>query len=532
MPTIPNVRPQRTQVGLLLAKPETTFNVDSVPTVALDAFLVENMMYRATPQTLRRNPQRRSFGNFRYRTGRRTVELTFRHELKGKGDCGSINPKVATLLRGCGMALTTVADSTATVLGTPFALPAYCLSAGGQTLTWAKTTNVPNPKIGYGRYRVTCIVGGASATANLRVSGNPMDTDNTILSSEEFRAAVMGDAPTTTLTFAADGAGGGTYTVAGTVHTSDTLIAVVGGITFMYKLTAAESTVTLAAAALAAVIAADARFAGTSNAAGVITITLATALVQGTVVTSGTTGITIGASGAVYTPTWTGNLVAADQWRLELLRPGVHVTPVTNGHESMTFYVYRDGNFHKITGAMGSCRITGKAGEYLQCEFTFMGQFIEAQEATFPTSGVVFEQSDPVPWELAQIVLGDYSELPVDTITLNLNNTVTIRPDASKSEGYNGYLITQRDYNADILPEAITEGRWAQYRHFTRATIMPFGFRLGNGVVGNSVYVTCPSAQITNNQTQDQNNLQYNNVTLAFSTEQDAGDDDLRLVFC
>lgn len=525
---VPPVRPVRTQVGLILAKVETTNNVDALPTIAADAFLVENINYQVTPQVLRRNPQRRSLGNFRYRTGRKTATVTFRHEVKGSG-CDNDDAKFATLLRGCGFALTTVPNTTSGVLQAPFIIGGECASAAALAATWAKTANVTAGK-GYGRYRISVILGGASATAKMRVSGNPMDLDNTILSSEDFRATVMSENPTTTMVFAPDGSGGGTYTVAGTPKAGDILVAVIGGISFYYKLSGSD-TPTTAAAALAAIIAADARFAGTANVAGVITLTLATPAVAGVVITSGTTAVAMGASGATYTPTWTGSLAATDGWHVDLFRPGLHATPVTDGQETMTIYVYRDGNFHKVTACMGSCRITGRAGEYIQGEFTFMGQYIDATEATFPTTGVHFEQSDPFQWERAQVVMGDYSDLPVDQLTVNLQNTVTMRPNASFPDGYNGFIITARDFNAEISPEAIGEAKWAQWRHFVNADVMTFGLRIGNGVLNNTVYIMSNTSQLTANNYQDQNTLQYYQTTLSFSTEQTNGDDEIRLVF-
>lgn len=527
MPTVnPPVRPIRTNVGLILAKVESTFNVDALPDIINDAFLVENMNYRVNPNVLRRNPQRPSLGNFRYKVGRKTVEVTFRHELKGSG-CDNDDPKVATLLRGCGMALTTVPNTTSAVLQAPFILGGECASAPALAATFAKTTNVT--AIGYGRYKITVIKSGATTVARLRVSGNPMDVDNTILSSEEFRAAVMSENPTTTMDFAPDTNGGGAYTIGGTPKAGDTLVAVVGGISFYYTLQVGDDE-DAAATALADIIAADARFAGTSATTDTITLTLV-GKAAGVVVTSGTTGIIMGASAAVYTPTFSGSLVAGDAWHVDLLRPGVHCTPVTNGQESLSIYFYRDGNFHKATGSMGSPRIVGKAGEYVQVEFTFMGQYTPAADAAFPTSGVNYEQSDPMQWELSQLHLGDYSEMPVENVTINLAETVTVRPDSTKRDGYNGFVITARDYNAEIDPEAIGEAKWAQWKFFTEGRVMSFGMRVGDGIAHNTIDIISNTAQISASNYQDKTNLQYYQTTLSFSTEKSQGDDEVRLVF-
>ena len=527
MPDItPPPAPLRTNVGLLLAKPEATFNVDSVPAVGTDAFLVERIDFQVQPQVLRRNPYRRSLSAYRYKIGRKEVMVTFEHELKGSGVAG-VEAKFATLLRGCGLAATTIANTANAVLGTPFFLCAEKNSTAAQGTTWAKTT-APTAGLGYGRYVVTCILGGPSLTAKLRVSGNPADVDNTILASEEFKAAVYGSNPTTT--FVAGGTSSApTYTVGGVPQAGDIITAIVGGISFHYELSGTDTTLT-AATALAALIASDARFTGTSATGAVINITF-TGLADGVVITSGTTAVVLGASGASLTPTFSGSLVAGDQWYIDVLRPGLHFTPVSSGQQSLTIYIYRDGNFHRVTGCMGSVRISGRAGEYLKGAFTFHGQWNDAGEATFPTSGVVFECSDPYQWEKAQVSLGAYSDMPVDNLTVDLNNTVVVRPDASKPDGYNGYFISGRAVRADIDPEAIGESKWRQWAHFAGSDVMTFHMRIGNGDANNSVYIMSNTAQISAMPYTDKNNLLYYNTSLEFSQEQDNGDDDIRFVF-
>lgn len=522
----PSIAPLRTQVGLILAKIEDEYNVDALPVVGDDAFLVEKIDYKVNPQVLKRDPQRLALGNYRLKIGRKIAELTFQHEVKAGGVVGG-NSKLATLLRGCGFALTVVPDTAAATIGVPFFLCAAYNSAAAIGTTWAKGASAPTT--GFGRYKITVILGGASATATMRVTGNPMDVDDTILNDETFETAVYGENPTTTLVESST-PDAPVYTVGGTPQGGDIIVAVVGGIPFRYELTGGDTADT-AATALAAVIAADARCAGTSATGAAITVTFTGACVP-TAMTSGTTALQLGASAATETPTWSGDLVAGDSWLVDTLRPGVHATPVSQAQESLTFYIFRDGNFHKITGAMGSCKITGKAGEYLQAQFTFQGQYIGAYEASFPTAGVVFECTDPMQWDLAQATLGAYSELPIDNMTLDLMNTLTMRPNASHSDGYNGFVITKRDFKCDIDPEAIGESYWREWEHFAQSDIMSFEFSVGEGVAGNTVYVMSNTAQVASAPNyQDKSGLLYYNQTLSFSQEQDNGDDEIRIVF-
>ena len=91
---------------VLLVKEEATYDTDSVPTVAADEVLVENLQW--TPEGARMNeraPVRESIGKLKQLYGGSLVTFTFDTEIKGSGTAGT-PPEIDRLFRGCGMGVT------------------------------------------------------------------------------------------------------------------------------------------------------------------------------------------------------------------------------------------------------------------------------------------------------------------------------------------------------------------------------------------------------------------------------------------
>lgn len=87
----------------ILAKVETTYGTDSVPTGAANAILVSNASFNLTYNNVERNFVRPYFGGSGQLAGTRFVECQFEVELANSGTAGTA-PAWAPLLRACGMA--------------------------------------------------------------------------------------------------------------------------------------------------------------------------------------------------------------------------------------------------------------------------------------------------------------------------------------------------------------------------------------------------------------------------------------------
>jgi len=87
----------------ILAKTETTYGTDSVPTGAANAMLVSNASFNLSYNNVERNFIRPFFGGSGQLAGTRFVEINFEIELANSGTAGTA-PAWAPVLRACGMA--------------------------------------------------------------------------------------------------------------------------------------------------------------------------------------------------------------------------------------------------------------------------------------------------------------------------------------------------------------------------------------------------------------------------------------------
>lgn len=506
---------------LVLAKTESTYNTDPVPTPASNALLVSDVDVRIDPNVLERNVVRPSLSPAGITVGRKLVTVTMTHELKGSGAVGT-NPAIDPLLKACGFARTTIANTASATIVTPVART----TNAGATVTFAKTTAATAT----GRYLLTVVKGGASATAKLRVTGSPAAPDETILPNETFSATVGGTSPTMTLTQGLTSAGDYTsitYTVGGSFQAGDILTAVVGGVTFRYTVVSGDTNSDGAATSLAALIDADPRMAA-SAASSVVTVTFASNAV-GVVTTSGTTAINIGGSGAQITPTWTGNLTLADKWDLQVLEPGVHYTPVSDNFDSVTLYIYLDKLFHKVTGCMGNVSFSGEAGAYANASFTFTGQYIPVTDSTIPT-GAVYESTLPTQVELAQLNISNKDDFCAQSFSIDMQNQVNPRDCMNNTDGFSGVRLTGRNPQGSVNPEAVREADHPFWANMAAATKFAFHVRVGT-TAGNIVKFVGESVQTSSITYGDRNGVRITDIGLRFSQFSDDGNDEVRVIF-
>jgi len=99
---------------VLLAKVEGTYGTDSVPVVATDSILVENLEFSYDGARMaERNATRASLGKLKPIFAGTLGQVTFDVEIKGSGAAGTA-PELGVLLKGCGFAETVVAVTSVT----------------------------------------------------------------------------------------------------------------------------------------------------------------------------------------------------------------------------------------------------------------------------------------------------------------------------------------------------------------------------------------------------------------------------------
>jgi hypothetical protein len=515
----------KTSLSLLLAKIEVTRGVDPVPTAADDAFLVGDMDIQLDPTALERNIFRRSFSPVPTGVGRKVVNVSFSHEIKGSGAPGT-RPKLGTLLRSCGMRELLVTAGASTQIEDPVKFGVIT----GPTVAWAKSTA---PTSHYGSYRVKCVVGGASATAELQVSRWAGGTEDTTVLPNNRHLARTNDSALTTLTLDASDLTSLDFTVAGTVTEGDDLYAVVGGVVFAHTVTNAEAISVSAeddvATAIAALIDADSRLSASATGA-VVTVTFASGAAP-TVTTSGSTAIALGASGAEITPTWTGNLVEGQEWIVSLYEEGYMYRPTSDSTqvESITLYVYKDGVLHKVTSCTGTVTFTGESGQVATAQFEMQGNYLDPVEEPIPLDAVI-EETTPLQVELAEMSISGDKDFCAQSFTFTLGNQTNLRECINAADGYDGSQITGREPTASLNPEATYEAYTGMWANFSQSAQFPLHLRVGT-TSGNMVRFYAERANYTGLTYGDRNNAVTMEAEFQLNGLATAGDDELRVAF-
>jgi hypothetical protein len=521
--------PMLTARTLVLAKPEVTYNVDSVPTAAADAFLVSEADVSIETNVLERNNYRPHLSPTGVVVGRKLVTVTMTHELKGSGTAAT-KPKLGTLLRGCGFSETQVTAGAASQMGTAAALT----TPAGPVVTWAKTAA---PTAFYGSYRATITTGGVQASAKVRVTHyNGYDPDPNVLRTEEIDV------------FASPGAGvtitkGGTpaaptVTVGGTPAQNEVVTVNFMGVAATVTIGAAPTAITVATALVTALNAAEvAQRAGTgqntarftmANAAGAsATITPTFSATAGELAMSA--AVALGGSGATSTPSFTGTAIVGDSYVIDLYQVGWIYRPVSENFESLTMYVYFDGALHKVTGCQGTFTISGEAGAYANAAFTFTGQYIAPVDAPLPTN-TIYEASKPTQVELAQMALDGSPDFCAQSFSVDMAVTIVPRDCINGSDGFDGVRVTGRAPTGTINPEAQLRKSHPFWQVMASGRALAWHVRVGT-VAGNIVHLLSNSVQYGQLSYGDRNGIRTIEANLRFSALSGSGNDELAILF-
>jgi hypothetical protein len=163
-----------TRRGLLLAKVESTYNVDASPDPLTDAVLVESPDFTADISVLERNFATFDLSPKAHSIGRKLAGMTFTTELRGNGkqNSGALAdaPIIGRLLRACGYsetALTAAESSDVTEVG-----------EHARSVTWTTGGTLTNTE--EVSYFLTVTTAGGTGTAEVKItSDHPSETEQT-----------------------------------------------------------------------------------------------------------------------------------------------------------------------------------------------------------------------------------------------------------------------------------------------------------------------------------------------------------------
>lgn len=550
------------QRALVTALAETTFGTENPPSPSTDALLVDEPDFSVDINQVVRSFSRQSLSPLPNAAGRKVGQMTFAHEVRGTGTAGGTAPRVGRLLRACGYSETEItANGTTTNGRTDVTADA---GNGGPATTWA--SGGANALIADASYRVRVTVGGISGTAEMRVTGGRSPDDQQTDASQARNAvftetfcventtelgtitgAVVVDDATDPQNVDYDFTGLGGLTI------GDVFEVTVLGIPFTVTVTVA--TPTGLGDDMVTAVAAHPAF-GASNVAGVVTVTFAGDAAS-VVVTSGSTALTLDASGHTITPTWAGSQVLNDAFTAVTKPIGFEYDPISTGFPSLTIYMYFDGVLHKLTGARGTFTVEGTGGEIALFNFTFQGNFETVTDVALPAA--TFETQAAVQVELSQLhvnpdvdlaaaptalttapndcdtyedqVNGTVSTLCAASFGLDQANEVNIRECINEADAFNGVVITGREPTGSMDPELELVATHNFWNILATADVLEWRVRVGTAR-GNIVRFESNSAQYVGLTYAERNGLRTLGVDLKFSgTAPNFSDDELQIAF-
>lgn len=137
----------------------------------------------------------------------------------------------------------------------------------------------------------------------------------------------------------------------------------------------------------------------------------------------------------------------------ETTTPGVSVVydPASEGHESVTAYIWEDGSVYKIIGAKGSYSLAANTGELAKFSFTLTGHFDGKLDQSLPTPS--YSAMVPPPVIGTSFTVGGFGPV-INAVSLDIGNEVVTPPSMTSADGYGDVIITDRDVSGSFDPEA------------------------------------------------------------------------------
>ncbi len=200
--------------------------------------------------------------------------------------------------------------------------------------------------------------------------------------------------------------------------------------------------------------------------------------------------------------------------------------PDSDGADSLTIYVYRDGLLYKLTGCRGTFEVDLTAGKYGVINWTFQGIWNDPTDSAL-LSGTYVSVLPPVVFSAA-LAVGGYAAV-ASKLALNMANQLFFRRDMNHANAIKEIAIGGwNDRGGSFDPEAVLEATHPFYANWKAGTQAALTVTAGS-VAGNRCVITAPKVQYKSITPGDRDGLYVYDVP--FRTAMDAGDDEVNFLF-
>lgn len=165
-----------------------------------------------------------------------------------------------------------------------------------------------------------------------------------------------------------------------------------------------------------------------------------------------------------------------------------------SGIPGLTIAVYEDGLRKQLYGARGTAKLAAKSGEVSMWEFTFSGLYSDVADVAILTPSGLEATLPPALLSAAFQLHG--TTLPLYGYSIDLGNSVVVRPNANQANGFDPARITKRAIKGSLSVEAQLVAGFDVYGKCKAGTLGALTLTIGASA-GNITTVTAPKLQVT-----------------------------------
>jgi hypothetical protein len=233
------------------------------------------------------------------------------------------------------------------------------------------------------------------------------------------------------------------------------------------------------------------------------------------------TELTGDGSGGITVPVWADTFLPACGW----VKTGSTFAPVTsppgsNGVETLTIGVYKDGRLETAKGCMGTFTLNFPSGRMAFIEWTFTGLWVTPSDTAILTP--TYPTDLPLRAANSTFTIGAWSPC-IEALTIEAGNNVILRECSNVVEGYASALVADRLITGTLNPEATLVATNDTHADWVSMTEKAFSYSLTDGT--DTLTFSSSNFQIVNVQDEDRGGNQVDAVSFQLNQ------DDLSIAF-
>jgi len=207
--------------------------------------------------------------------------------------------------------------------------------------------------------------------------------------------------------------------------------------------------------------------------------------------------------------------------------------PLAGAPQSATIYTYLDGNLHQIPGAVGSFKLSGKAGEPVTIDFAMQGLYVsplvQSNPYGFKTDSFLATFMQNAALKLKSSINPSYYYPTFIAFEFDEGVKVVERGDASSTYAVKGFMPVERNATLKLTLEADFANR-NFFPELEQGALLEAYFFQG-ATPGNTVLFAFPSAQLVGIKYGDASGIRTVELSLALVTTTANADSEFYLEF-